>query len=159
LSSRLGYRRCGSRADFFGADFFAADFLTGAAFFATFTAAFFTGVLSAAAFFVGDGNVFAACALTRAQRAFVAATIAALPALLSFRLGFAGPCAVGAGGSDCPINLAHLACCPRTILRLAASGNLALASGRFRRNGATWLGGTVQHGTEFDDLKVDPDLL
>ena len=48
--------------------------------------------------------------------------IAALPAALSFRFAFGGSgVAIGAGDTDSPFNLAHLAFCPRAIRRLAAA--------------------------------------
>jgi hypothetical protein len=55
-----------------------------------------------------------------AHRFFKAATIAALPLALSLRFGFVAPGVAGAG-SDSPFNFAHLAFCPRAILRLAAA--------------------------------------
>lgn len=46
----------------------------------------------------------------------------ALPALLSFRLGFGCTgVATGAGGSASPLILAHLAFCPRAIFRIPAA--------------------------------------
>jgi len=83
-------------AAFFAATFFAATFLTAALF--------------VAAFFAAAGFDLAASAFFAAQRFLKAATIAALPALLSFRLGFAGSVVAGAGGSDAPLILAHRRC-------------------------------------------------
>ena len=51
-----------------------------------------------------------ALAFFAAHRFFKAATIAALPALLSFRLGFAGSGVAGAGGSGSPRIFAHRRC-------------------------------------------------
>ena len=68
------------------------------------------------------GCVFAA-AFFAAQRFFSAATIAALPALLSCRFGFAGLGVAGAGGSDSPWSFAHLAFCAIAIFRLEAALN------------------------------------
>ena len=78
--------------------FFAADFLA---------TAFFTAAFFGAAFFATADFALAASAFFAAQRFFKAATMFALPALLSFRFGFAGSCVVGAGGSDSPRILAH----------------------------------------------------
>ena len=103
----------------FAGDFFTDAFFTGAFFFAAFLTAAFAeaGCAFAAAFFA-------------AQRFFKAATIAALPALLSFRFGFAGSGVdAGAGGSDSPRIFAHLALCAMAIFRREAAENLRFLVG------------------------------
>jgi len=89
---------------------FAASFALAAGDSFRFGAGFFTGF-----------SCCALAALTAAQRFFVAATIAALPARLSFRLGLATSC--GASGSVSPRSFAHLACCAFAIFRLEAAEN------------------------------------
>jgi hypothetical protein len=84
--------------------------LTGAVFLAAFAgrvfaAALLTGDFFCVAFFVVAVFAFAASALFRAERRFVAATIAALPLAESFRFGFAGSGA--AAGSDSRFVAAH----------------------------------------------------
>ena len=69
--------------------------------------------------------VFLAAARCAAQRFFVAATIAALPAALSFRFGFG---AAGASGAVSPLAKAHLFLCPAAIFLRAAA--LILRCGR-----------------------------
>jgi hypothetical protein len=119
-----------------GAVFFPTAFLTGAALFAAFAGAVFTAVLLAAVLFVAAGFVFAA--RTRSQRALVAATIAALPARLSFRF-FLGA-ASGADGAAAFLDAAHLFRCASAMaflpaalifrrLRFGASGVAAVALG------------------------------
>jgi hypothetical protein len=81
-----------------GAVFFAADFLA---------TTFFPAAFFGAAFFAAAGFDLAASAFFAAHRFFKAATIAALPALLSLRFGFN---VAGAGGSDSPRILAHRRC-------------------------------------------------
>ena len=92
-------------ADFFGADFFTAAFLAGALFFTTFAGAFFTTAFLTAPFFVAAGFGLAVAAFFAAHRFFKAATIAALPALLSLRLGLGA--SSGVAGSDCFFAEAH----------------------------------------------------
>ena len=104
-----------------------ARFATSAAFRAGDSFAFATAFCAVA--FFATGFVFAAAAWTAAHLFFVASEIAFLPSLLSFRLGFGGSIVAGAGGSDAPFNLAHLACCPRAIRRLAAAEILRLPVG------------------------------
>src|ERR1035438_1564360 len=54
-------------------------------------------------FFLAGAFAAAFCALwTASHRFFVAATIAALPAALSFRFAFGAVCVAGADGSDSP---------------------------------------------------------
>jgi len=113
------------------AAFFVTAFLTGATFFAAFaggalTAVFLVAVFWAAAFLFAACSAFAASArfAALAARAFARfATIAALPALLSFRLGFLDFGVAGAGGSDSPRIFAHLAFCAIAIFRLEAALN------------------------------------
>jgi len=73
-----------------------------------------------AAFFATAGAIFFAAAFFSRHRFFKAATIAALPALLSLRFGSG---VAGAGGSDSPLILAHLAFCAIAILRRDAAEN------------------------------------
>jgi hypothetical protein len=80
----------------------------------------FAKFASNAAFLAGDIFFFAAavfvagfCSLWTASHRFLsAATIAALPALLSFRFAFGatGVTGAGAGASDSPRTFAHLRC-------------------------------------------------
>jgi hypothetical protein len=115
---------------------FTAAFLTGAffrairlatgdcAFAAALFAAFFAPFFRpAATFLAATGCALAASARFSAQRFLSAATIAALPALLSFRLGFVVSAAAGAGGSDSPRTFAHRRCWASFILRRAAAEN------------------------------------
>src|ERR1035437_7552124 len=81
------------------------------------------GTFFGAAFFAVAGFDLAASAFFAAHRFFRAATMFALPALLSCRLGFAVSCVVGAGGSDSPRILAHRRCCASRIRRRAAAEN------------------------------------
>ncbi|MDR3703280.1 MAG: hypothetical protein P4L56_26775 [Candidatus Sulfopaludibacter sp.] len=82
------------------------------------------------AFFLAAGLVFFAAAFFAAHLLFKAATMFALPSSLSRRLAFGGCGAAGAGfDSDSPRILAHLACCPRAIRRLAAADTLRLRAG------------------------------
>jgi hypothetical protein len=60
-----------------------------------------------------------------AQRFFKAATIAALPALLSFRLGFAGSDVAG----DVPLIAAHRLVCASAIFRREAAENFFRSRG------------------------------
>src|ERR1017187_6654452 len=92
-----------------GAIFFTAAFLTAA----FFTAAFFVTAVFAGAF---------AAAFCKRHRFFVAATILAMLSLLIRRFGFVA--LAGAGGSDLPLILAHLAFCAIAIFRLEAALNL-----------------------------------
>jgi hypothetical protein len=62
-------------------------------------------------------------ALTAAHRFFVAAMIAALPALLSFLFAFGASGGDVAAGSDSPRSFAHRAFCARAIFRRAAAEN------------------------------------
>jgi len=78
--------------------------------------------LAGAAFFAAL-CAFAASARFSAQRFFVAAMIAALPALLSFRFGFAGSVAAGAGGSDSLRSFAHRSRWASFMCRRAAADN------------------------------------
>jgi hypothetical protein len=77
----------------------------------------------AAAFLATAGAAFPASARTRSQRALIAPTIAALPALLSFRFGFDASDLTSAGGSDSPRILAHRRCWASFIRRRAAAEN------------------------------------
>jgi hypothetical protein len=61
---------------------------------------------------------FFAAARYAAQRFFVAAAIAALPAALSFRFGFG---AAGASGATSPLAAAHPFLCPAAIFLRAAA--------------------------------------
>src|ERR1035437_8081212 len=71
----------------------------------------------------GTVSAFPASARTRSQRALIAPTIAALPALLSFRFGFDASDLTSAGGSDSPRILAHRRCWASFIRRRAAAEN------------------------------------
>jgi anti-anti-sigma regulatory factor len=53
----------------------------------------------------------------------------AIVAQINLVNNFTGSGVVGAGNSGCPFNLAHLACCPRAILRLTAAEILRLRVG------------------------------
>src|ERR1035438_5560438 len=64
-----------------------------------------------------------AAAFLAAQRFLSAATIAAFPALLSFRFAFGGSGMAGAGGSDSPRILAHRRCWASFMHLLAAAEN------------------------------------
>lgn len=111
-------------AVFFATVFFAATFLAGAAFFAAFADGAVTAAFLAAVFLETGTAFFAAFSL--AHLFFKAATMFALPALLSVRLGFAGSGAVGAGGADSPRTLAHLRCWASLIRFSASALNLRL---------------------------------
>jgi hypothetical protein len=75
-------------------------------------------------FFATGGAVFtAAAALFAAHRFFKAATMFALPALLSFLLGFEGAFVAGAGGSSSLRTLGHRSCCASFIRLRAAAEN------------------------------------
>jgi hypothetical protein len=82
------------------------------------------GYFFAAVFFCTAACVLAASALFAAQRFFKAATIAALPAALSFRLGFDTSGGAETDRFDSPLILAHLAFCPSAIRRRAAAETL-----------------------------------
>ncbi len=85
-------------------------------------AVFFAGAFRPAVFFPAAGlfAVAAFCALTLAQRAFVAAMIACLPAAESFRLGFVVALEAGAAPA-CFFAAAHLCRCASAILARAAA--------------------------------------
>ena len=100
----------------------AAVFLAGAAFFAIFTGAFFAVAFFTAVFLATTGLAFAA-ALFAAHRFFKAATMFALPALLSFRLAFGAPEVAGAGGSGFPRIFAHRSCWASFMRLRAAAEN------------------------------------
>src|ERR1035437_9644443 len=127
----------------------------GAALFARFAAPFFavfrevfTGTFLAA----GVCWALAASALPLAQRFFVAATIAALPAALSLRFGFATSGATGDGGPGDFFDAAHLFRCASAMaflpaalifrrLRFGASGVAAVSVGppsSMARSSAIW---------------------
>src|ERR1019366_5487364 len=91
-----------------------------AAFLATtfFTAAFLATTFFTAAFLATTGFDLAASALFNAHRFFVAATIAALLALLNLRFGFG---VAGAGGSAPPLIAAHRFFCASAMWRRAAA--------------------------------------
>src|ERR1035437_4272434 len=108
---------------FVGVDFFGAVFLTGAAFFAAFAGAVFTAAFLTPAFLAATGFGFAVAAFFAAHRFFKAATIAALPALLSLRLGFAASGVAGVGGADSPRIFAHRRCWASFIRFRAAAEN------------------------------------
>jgi len=95
LTSGLNAPPASDSADFFTAFLTLAFFRE--VFFATAGTAFFAAAFAASAFFV-------------AQRFLSAATIAAFPALLSFRLGCLDTGVAGAGGSVSPRILAHRRC-------------------------------------------------
>ena len=86
-----------------------------------FAAAFLTAPFFRAVFLAGFA--FAASARFNAQRFLSAATIAAFPALLSFRFGFDDSGVSGAVGADSPRVFALLAFCAIAILRLEAAEN------------------------------------
>ena len=79
-----------------------------------------------AAFFLTAGLVFFANAFLAAHLFFNAATIFALPSSLNRCLGFEDSAGFD---SDSPRILAHLACCPAAILRLAAADTVRLRAG------------------------------
>ena len=108
---------------FFATGFFGAALLAAAAFFAAFTGAFFTAVFLEAVFFLAAGFGFAVAVFFAAHRFFNAATIAALPALLSFRLGFEGVVVADGAGLDSPRIFAHRRCWASFIRRRAAAEN------------------------------------
>jgi hypothetical protein len=92
----------------------------------------FFRLASSAAFRAGDIFFFAGAFFNAAfsalwiaaQRFLVAATIAALPAALSFRLGFgASGVAVGVGASDSPRTFAHRSCWAAFMRLRAAAEN------------------------------------
>src|SRR5260370_12422680 len=100
-----------------------ARFATSAAFRAG-DSFFFATAFFAAAFFCTAGFGFAVAAFFSAHRFFNAATMFALPDLLSFRfLGFGASGVAGAGGSDSPRILAHRSCWASFILLRAAAEN------------------------------------
>ena len=108
-------------------------------FVADFFAAFLTVVFLAAVFLFPEGCAFAASAARfSAQRRFVAAMIAALPARLSFRFGLG--VASGADGSAAFFDAAHLARCAAAILARPA----ALISRRLCFGGAEATAGSVE---------------
>ena len=80
----------------------------------------YAAVFLAVVFLAGFG---VAVTFLAAHRFFKAATIAALPALLSLRFGFDGSGATGAGGADSPRILAHRRCWASFIRRRAAAEN------------------------------------
>jgi hypothetical protein len=114
-----------TRADFFGAVFWTATlvaaFLT--VFFAAFAGAVFNAAFLTPAFLAATGFGLAVAAFFAAHRFFKAATIAALPALLSLRLGFGASGVAGAGGADSPRIFAHRRCWASFIRFRAAAEN------------------------------------
>jgi hypothetical protein len=77
----------------------------------------------AAVFFLVAGFGFAVAVFFAAHRFFNAATIAALPALLSFRLGFEGSVVADGAGPDSLRIFAHRRCWASFIRRRAAAEN------------------------------------
>ncbi len=99
-----------------------ARFATSAAFRAGDSFLFATAVLAAVFFWVA-GFDLAAAAFFSAHRFFNAATMFALPALLSFRFAFGASGIAGAGDSDSPRILAHRSCWASFMRRRAAAEN------------------------------------
>lgn len=97
------------------------------------TAAFLTAAFLAGADFFAAGECAFNADFFAAQRFFKAATMFALPALLSVRFGLAGAGAVGAGGAASPRTFAHLRCWASFMRRIAAGENFR----RFRCGGAS----------------------
>src|SRR5258708_3511092 len=85
------------------------------AFFAAVAGAVFTAAFLVAVFLVAACSSFAASARFNAHRFWVAATIAALPALLSFRFGFDSSGIGGAGDLADFFDAAHLLRCASAI--------------------------------------------
>ena len=93
---------------------------------------------------------FLACALTLAQRRFVASTIARRPAALSLRVFRVGSGATFDVGPDCFLDAAHLFRCAAAILARAARDILRLrlaggagAAGSMRLLLSTWRRATI----------------
>jgi hypothetical protein len=112
------------------------------------------GYFFGAAFFATAGCAFAS-AFFAAQRFFKAATIAAFPATLSFRLGFD---AAGFVSSTWPLDAAHLFRCASAIAFRPGTHLPPSSQCGFCLDGRV-SGTERKHGTQIGNLSVNPAFL